>query len=222
MKKLLIGFGMLVLVLGLAGAASAASITYNYYNPNDGSGLTSVHAGELGFTEETFDAPLQWLVEAPSNGAIVSGTQETPTGYATPVGDTSEYLTVPANLSNTPITYTAILSTTAQYNYLGLYWGSIDTYNHLYIYDGTTLVATIDGSTVLADLYFAGDRFSSLSNRYVEITTEVNFNKVVFESSSYAFESDNVVYGTVPEPATMLTLGLALLGLGALKRKFEL
>ncbi len=44
------------------------------------------------------------------------------------------------------------------------------------------------------------------------------FDKIVFASSQYAFEVDNVAIGTVPEPTTMILLGLGLIGMAGVRR----
>jgi hypothetical protein len=92
--------------------------------------------------------------------------------------------------------------------YVGLLWGSVDTYNTLSLYNGSTLVGTVTGTDVTSSAN--GDQGAN-GTFYVNINSTDNFNKVVATSSAYAFEFDNVAYNVsaVPEPSSMV---LALIG----------
>lgn len=218
MKKLMIGFGMLVLVLGLAGAANAVIINYNYQLQWDGTSnnnFTSIYTNNV----ETFDTiPIGSLPAGYSgNGQVVqgsvSGKWDAPMGAS--YQDTTRYLVVP----KTGSTGEVIISFNQTYNYLGLWWGSIDTYNAIFFYNGAP-VANFTGSDVTDPAN--GNWTGNWSNRYVNFLDLPAFNSVMLKSTGIAMEIDNLAVANVPEPATMLTLGLALLGLAGLKRKFEL
>lgn len=220
MKRWLIGFSMFMLMLGLAGAANAG-ISYYWDHLDGNNDLTSQYAGTSGYTLYDFNSgSVSWTVSSDSNGQIVMGSGPS---YARPgLSDNTYYLSVPKNSTATPVTYTAFLGYDS--NYLGLYWGSVDTYNTLYLYLDGAPVATITGTMVLtgtgAGTGMTGNQSSPLTNVYVDITG-YTFDTIVFKSTTYAFEVDNVVTH-VPEPGTILTLGLALLGLAGLRRKFDL
>jgi hypothetical protein len=134
--------------------------------------------------------------------------------YASPYGIADRYLTV-ANGSTS-------LSLGRSYDYFGLYWGSIDTYNFLSFYLGDELVDTLSGSdlpTLMAD----GNQTAWTSNRYLNFffTDGDLFDRVVLRSDGYAFESDNHAFAAVavPEPATLALLAVGLLGIGASRRR---
>jgi hypothetical protein len=97
-------------------------------------------------------------------------------------------------------------------HYVGLLWGSVDTYNTLSLFDGSNLVGTITGSDVTASAN--GDQGPG-GTYYVNIISTASFNEVVASSTSYAFEFDNVAYAAaVPEPSSIV-LGV-IGGLGVL------
>lgn len=116
------------------------------------------------------------------------------------------------------------LSFTDPQFYFGLLWGSIDNYNTLQFFDGLTPVGTLTGSDVTATPN--GDQ-TVTGTRYVNIDSDTAFNRVVFTSSRYAFEFDNLSWlrdptGTppsVPEPASAALLGAGLLGFALLRRR---
>ena len=96
-------------------------------------------------------------------------------------------------------------------NYLGLLWGSVDTYNTLTFYKSGNVVGTVTGTDVLNP---ANGYQQYGGTAYVNITG-VAFDKVVAKSSQYAFEFDNVAYGVVPEPTTLISGALLLLPFAA-------
>ena len=131
--------------------------------------------------------------------------------------DVTTYLT--SGISDGTTFGAAILTFSTPLHYIGLLWGSVDSYNTLSLYNGTTLVGTVTGSQVLASPN--GDQGIN-GTLYVNITSTLAFDIVKATSTQYAFEFDNVAYSAVPEPTTMVAgagaLGLALLGIGRARR----
>lgn len=127
--------------------------------------------------------------------------------------DVSKYLTA----GGTSGSYAQLILPTSA-RYLGLLWGSVDSYNTIAFYNGATLVDTFGGSAVSA---VAGSgncvngNQSTVGTCYVNINLATAFDRVVMTSSQYAFEFDNVAFAEnpigTPEPGE---LGLFLLGLG--------
>lgn len=114
-----------------------------------------------------------------STGKIVTGTV-LPFGSALP-GNTSPYLTVgPA--AGSPVTIDLAEPT----QYFGFYAGSLDTFNLIQFFAGSTKVLERAGNT--------------LSGNYVNVfATEASefFTRVVLSSSNNAFETDNHAFRTV-------------------------
>jgi hypothetical protein len=125
----------------------------------------------------------------------------------------------------TPYLSTGIGQVTLQldqyHNYFGLLWGSVDDYNTLSFFDGSTLLFSYTGLDV--DQLAKGNQGAG-GTFYVNINSDTGFNRVVASSTRYGFEFDNVALEAnlvppaevlpIPEPHTyvMLLAGLVLLG----------
>ena len=110
--------------------------------------------------------------------------------------------------------------------YLGLLWGSVDTYNTLSFYNdhGTNFLGSITGSQVSS---MANGDQGEQGTFYVNINSTVAFDTVVATSSQHAFEFDNVAFGSeqissiAPEPSTFLVAivgAFAMIGYKGLRR----
>jgi len=143
--------------------------------------------------------------------------------HASPPNDISVFLTVSPNDADksgaTPVTIT--LPTNA--NYFGFYAASLDPYNFIEFFNGSTSVGRYSGTelAVLAGLTSAtGDQSRGFYfNVYLNPKDLLaRFDKVVLESTAYAFETDNHSFGiaTPPDANVPVPGALALLGIGAL------
>lgn len=230
MGKFLLGLSAAAVMVG---SASAMTITMGGVAASDGSGLTT---GRSGATVETFD--LARISESFKSSVTVNGagcgtnvvsasgdasmTNGSVGGVrAAPAGDTTCFYSTPDQSSHGSSTIT-FPGAKGPIDYLGFYWGSMDNYNTLVFLDakGNT-VGSINGADVRAAGAAAGDQMALGSNRYVNIDfgKGEQFSEVRFDSTSYAFEIDNLAFQSVPEPATFAVLGLGALALGAARRR---
>ena len=150
--------------------------------------------------------------------------------FATPANDLTYYFYTPEQGNNAPASVTVdnsdflAFSPNLYIDYLGLYFGSIDTYNSLKfnLIGGNSF--TITGTEILNKLGgTSGNQGASSSNVYVNInfTPAEYFTSFTLETTGVALEIDNVVthVSAVPEPSTLILFGAGLLGLVALGRK---
>jgi len=151
---------------------------------------------------------------------------------AAPAGDNTCYGFGPAPGSNTTqatvkVDYSALLAPGVNITYLGLYYGSIDTYNDIWLYNGDTVIRKILGADVLANVGgTSGDQLAPGSNVYVNFAFAPadGFTGYEFRTSGIAFEVDNIVVGLsnraeVPEPGSLALVGAGLIGFAALRRR---
>jgi len=197
----------MVLILCGAGYASAG-LTYEYVLDGDGV-LTTAH--DFAIVEDFTTHPLGWNW---TGGAIVTGSLSGQ--YAAPYNnaamsgpDATPYGTVPVpggiNSGSATVDFGG-----AEYNYFGLFWGSIDTYNTLEFLNNGSVVAHYTGSDITNPAN--GDQQSPSTNEYVNFWDLPAFDAVRFTSNGFAFEVDNVAVGsTVPAPGAIL---LGSLGAG--------
>lgn len=120
-------------------------------------------------------------------------------------------------------------------NYLGMYYGSIDTYNNIAFYSNGSLIqgtgllsdGILTGQEVLNALNgSSGNQYLPGSNVYVNMffDTTDSFDAFEFRTTGIAFEVDNIVTGIapVPEPSTIVLLGLGLFGMAVYgKRRMD-
>ena len=101
---------------------------------------------------------------------------------------------------------------------MGMLWGSVDTYNTLEFYLGGTLQTSFTGSAVSGN----PDGDQGFDNTFYVNFSGGPFDEVRAISSEKAFEFDNIALERVPDGgATLMLLGGALFGVGALRRKFR-
>lgn len=195
-----------VLIMCIYSNSFGYTINFSHTVESDGNSLTTPYSWAK---VETFDeATLKWSWSG--NAQIVNGSALG--WYAGPLGvsvaDTTNYMTLP--YLSSPGSETVTLD--AKYNYLGLWWSSIDLYNEIKLYNNNSLVETISGDI----------NPLNVDGCYVNILDLPNFDKIEFFSPSWAFEIDNLAVGInnpVPEPSTFLLLGAGLAGLGIWRRK---
>ena len=135
-------------------------------------------------------------------------------GVDNPSGDTTQFASV-GTAPNGSVGSPAIASINtiaAGTKYVGLYWGSLDTYNTLSITDSS---GTYDicsscvgfGSGVLTP--------GGTISQYVNISDTLDITKITFKSTGVAFEFDNLTLaGAVPEASTWAMMILGFLGVG--------
>jgi hypothetical protein len=117
----------------------------------------------------------------------------------------------------------ALLSGEPMYvDYLGFFWGTIDSYNSFDFYKNDELIAQIDGLDLYND--FGGLNLGR-NGEYVNFIFDENagFDKLVVTSSGIATEFDNIVNRiapvNVPEPSTLAIFALGVIGLAS--RRFK-
>jgi hypothetical protein len=242
MKKVLVpAFAALLMS---ASVAQAVEITYQYDVAADGSGKTS--RVKTNTFVETFDKAdgtggltmSQDLVKVTTvnGGGFGFAKGDRANVYAAPAADSTHFAYGPnadSGFSNAEVNFNyagllSTLGTDATFNYFGLYYGSIDTFNDVSFYNAAgSLIQTITGTQLISQFGgISGDTDSNNTNLYVNLVFSAaeEFTSFSFNTSSQAFEVDNLVVGydipsQVPEPGSLALLGLGLAGAGLARRR---
>ncbi len=197
MLKIILGVAT---AFGLVSAASAMTIVASTNGPDSG-----IPAG-------------QHLITDFNTAAGLSGTYQLETGsvsgqFAAPYQDTTQYLTVLGG-------HSATLAISPALKALSFYWGSIDDYNTVSFFSGSTLVASYTGLQIPA-APADGSQGDPSNNRRVSFNFGgVPITSVNFASSQNSFELDTVS-GAVPEPASwaLLIVGMGMTGATMRRRR---
>ncbi|QND70431.1 PEP-CTERM sorting domain-containing protein [Tardiphaga robiniae] len=212
MKRLfaLTGAAVAMLSVGMISNSANAAIFLTQGGTASGTAGVVSASGPVTYDFSSTFAPLT------ANVGSVLYTSGTVDGVsAAPFGDSTAYASVGSNV--TP--QSATLSLGAGVNYLGFYWGSVDQYNTLELFNGTTSLGVFTGSQILDPANgFQGATGSAFVNFNTYGTTAIT--SAVFTSSQKAFEFDSITTG-VPEPSTwaMMVLGFAGLGFLGYRRR---
>jgi hypothetical protein len=191
----------------ISGSANAAIVSVS------SGGVADVASGQVSAFASAPGAVVYDMCSNPGFGgdpvAFVSGSSSGQ--YAMPFGDTTQFASV--GTLTAPATSTLLLG--GSYNYVGLYWGSIDGYNSLIVTDasGDHVVNAANYGSVLTPPN--GDQGAD-GSLYINIFTDSAITKLTFFSNQAAFEFDNLTVAAVPEASTWAMMILGFLGLGFL------
>jgi hypothetical protein len=218
------------LCIGSSAAMGDIYVNYNYAMAPDGT-LTTPYSPVF---VETFNnvTTMPTGLDQPTwtwsgNGALRLGSDGSiPMKYAAPYNsslmagpDATQYFSVPENMVGEESAWSWAmvefnLPTGEDYDFLGLFWGSIDTFNTFEFINEGLVVGTFSGADLAA--FPNGNQSAAGQNFYVNFTNLPDFDAVRFVSTNWAFEFDNLAVGVnpVPVPGAFLLgiIGLSIVG----------
>jgi hypothetical protein len=213
MKKLVVSGALAAAALMATTTASAASYSLTV----GGTALLN-----QGLTTSVFGATVVDFNSSLTNptgytgGAVKNGSSSG--NWASPPNDRSNFYTVgPGAGQSTP--GTVLLNSLSKY--FGYYGGSPDGYNAIELWRDNTKLQTFNG-TALASAATVNPNGNQGTGAYWNIwalDASSYFNKVLFISSSNAFETDNHASLATPLPAAAWLFGSALIGFVTLSRR---
>lgn len=178
-------------------------------------GATTIDFEGLGSIAGTQNCPAEYVCSGDFQIRTNDGNvnQSAAPFQATPVDQ--NWLTVPNPNRNG----TANFALNADYNYFGLFWGSVDSYNTISFLNDGVVVGSFNG-TDLSPLLANGAQGNWTSNRFVNFyfTNGMTFDEIELDSQGFAFETDNHAFANVSEPSIIALIGLSLIGLGYRQR----
>jgi len=193
-----------------AGSAGAAVFVTTTPGPDVGPA-----AGES--FQINFDGP-----SLPAGVTIAGNGGVTTTGTA-PLGDATPFLVTPldGDSGSVEVRFADFLGN-RDVSHFSLYWGSIDSFNTLQLFDrSANQIVTLSGATLLGDLA-TGSPTDPSANRRVFFTLtgdSQNLGSLRFTSTSPSFEVDSLGFAPIPEPGLWALMLVGVGGLGAAMRR---
>jgi hypothetical protein len=164
-----------------------------------------------------------------TGSAIVQAPPTQPGLYAAPFGDPSQYLSVQGG-SQVDVSFGG-----GTFTRLGLYWGSIDTYNSIQFVRNGNVIDTVLGAQAAGAAVDPGsangNQSDTSTNKFIVITFIGDlggFDSIRLISSSNSFELDNLSWGgpgqgpgevPVPLALPLFAAGLGVVGLMSRRRR---
>ena len=138
--------------------------------------------------------------------------------YAAPNPQSGNYYATYSS-ANPIVPSSSTITLGGTYKSLSFTWGSVDNYNTLELLRNGVIVDTVTGANALPP--GSGDQGPAGTMTYT--INGISFDSIKFLTGSNAFEVDNLKLSTsVPDGgATAALLGLAMLGLVAVRSKFS-